>query len=51
MVERIKRPADPEVLLNIDQRRAEPVGGGEKQISAICNACSNDLLETFRAHP
>jgi len=35
MIERVQRPADPEILLDIADRRAEPVGGGEKQIETV----------------
>ena len=41
VIERVERPADPEILLDIADRRTEPVGGGEEYIETIARRRAN----------
>jgi hypothetical protein len=44
MVERVERPADPEILLDIADRRAEPIGGREKSVETIARRCGDAAI-------
>src|SRR3546814_15257387 len=44
MIELVQRPADPEILLGIAERRAKPVRGRQEQVPAIGFSRPDDLL-------
>src|SRR3546814_8675445 len=44
MIELVQRPADPEILLDIAERRAKPVRGRREQVPAIGFSRPDDLL-------
>src|ERR1700728_4603101 len=50
MVERLERPADSEVFLDIADRRAKPVGGREKSVETIPRRCGDQRRIIGRAH-
>lgn len=44
MIERVQGPADPEVLFDIADWSAEPVGGRKKKIEPVARRRGDDLL-------
>src|SRR3546814_3290897 len=50
MIELVQRPADPEILLDIAERRAKPVRGRQEQVPAIGFSRPDDLLVAGAGH-
>src|SRR3546814_4452521 len=50
MIELVQRPADPEILLDIAERRAKPVRGRQAQVAAIGFSRPDDLLVAGAGH-